>query len=248
MLETESKPVTCYKAPPITEAVVEMHFGDVLSESARKRTSGKVARFYPTEVQEGLINLQLNPAARKAEFIDEDKWLKRATEDQTEILLIKSNVLTWSQLAPYATWDQFSERIRRDIDVIAVRPRRIVTRIGMRYINRIDIPASGDSVGQYEGYLQGGISMPPIIPPPSAYTWHYETRHEDVPCRSVIKSATVIPIVPNTNAIMLDIDLIADVVPARFEEMWELLQQLRHLKNTLFESIITDKAREIFSS
>ena len=55
------------------------------------------------------------------------------------------------------------------------------------------------------------------------------------------------PVKPNTVALVLDIDVFrAEDLPATEAQLWEQLEQLRHAKNFVFESCITDEARRLF--
>src|SRR6202007_3259742 len=77
-----------------------------------------------------------------------------STEDQTQIVLAWPAQFVFSQLAPYPGWDVFFERFRRDWGLWKrTLGYRKITRIGVRYINRIDIPAAITPIIQQEDYL-----------------------------------------------------------------------------------------------
>jgi len=64
----------------------------------------------------------------------------------------------------------------------------------------------------------------------------------------VIVNASTIPSPLIDHAsLLLDIDLFREqALPQKDEDIWELFGLLRRQKNVLFESFITDRARELF--
>jgi uncharacterized protein (TIGR04255 family) len=193
------------------------------------------------------VTAHIEPERRKAEFQDVPQT-RFASNDQTDAIVVSPDGLLWTRLAPYPGWDVFAERVARDLK-LAIKHLSIgkPSRIGMRFINRIDVPATGDVV-RYEDYLAINIDLPPQISSVDNYGWRFECPFPTLGLRAVLQSAVVEPEVPSHLSFLLDIDVIAmNELPADLDSMLSHLEKMRTLKNELFELSIRDKAREQFS-
>lgn len=64
---------------------------------------------------------------------------------------------------------------------------------------------------------------------------------------SRITSSIADPIVPNTQAFLLDIDVFKEEdLPLSGGKLWETIDKVRAKKNRIFEACITQKTRELF--
>jgi uncharacterized protein (TIGR04255 family) len=71
--------------------------------------------------------------------------------------------------------------------------------------------------------------------------------YDDVKAQCIINETLVPPEVPNTVAVVLDIDLFREVdIPQEPEGLWSLFDELRHKKDEIFLGCITDRMREAF--
>jgi uncharacterized protein (TIGR04255 family) len=71
---------------------------------------------------------------------------------------------------------------------------------------------------------------------------------EEVKAIAIINQALVPPLIPDTTAIMLDIDLYRDSdVPQSESEIWAAFAQLREGKNLIFNASLTEKAKGLIS-
>lgn len=150
---------------------------------------------------------------------------------------------TFNRLKPYPHWELFRAEARRVWESYCsfAHPVR-VTRLALRYINRFDLPAHA----QFEDYL----NTLPAVAPPISQSWgrflmRVEIPQPDIDAELVLTEAMVEPQIPNTGAIVLDIDLFrsVDLAPDS-ESMWDAFETLRERKNEIFEACITDKVRE----
>src|SRR5258708_13527192 len=130
-----------YPRAPITEAVFEILLGKSLDDP----TCAKVKTAFQNEHRLGNDGahheVQRDAASKRAEFKEAGRGFRFATLDQTDILVISNNRFSVSKLAPYLGWEPFRERAERDWrifrGIVGYQP---IARIGVRYINRIDIP------------------------------------------------------------------------------------------------------------
>lgn len=237
-----------YPFPPITEAVVEFRFEDVLDEAKQVKLSEKLAKHYPNQSVNVVKGVKVDLASSKVEFQDGDKSYRRSNNDENEIVIIGSQGLVISQLASYPSWDHFYRRIRRDREIAQkVLGYCKLRQIGVRYINRIDVPIDEDGLARHEDYLRLQIQLPPEYPDNIGYALSVQLPLQELKSVANINSGAVSSPMPNFASFTLDIDVVRVVdVPQRDDDIYELLSDMRKEKNKLFESFITDLARERF--
>lgn len=154
---------------------------------------------------------------------------------------------TVGKLAPYHGWDLFrAEAVRLwNIYRMATHPLAI-TRIAVRYINRLDLPLPS---GDLEEYLKTAPRTSPDLPQAlSGFFMQLQVPQDDLKAMLVLNEALVPPPSADSVSVLLDIDLFRVVdLPADEEGVWALLDQLRLRKNEVFEACITDRTRELIS-
>jgi uncharacterized protein (TIGR04255 family) len=235
-----------YPNPPITEAVIEMRFAGALKDDDRRKAATKFKAHYPNE------GLHVRPTFlldlhEKAIQVAEEQVIRRSNRDENEIVLIGSNNFIVSQLAVYPGWSYFFDRFKRDWSLWRkqVGYRRI-ERIGVRYINRIDIPVENGIV-RHECYLNIYIQMPPVLDRVAEYSLQAEVHLPDLQCTAKVNSASVPSPLPESIAFVLDVDIGRTIdVPQKDDEIYDFLAQVRLKKNEIFEACVTDAARERF--
>jgi uncharacterized protein (TIGR04255 family) len=234
-----------YVAAPITEAVAEVRFAGGADLRVLQKLSRKVADFYPNEVQQKARGVSVDFVAEAASFTDEEDIIRRSSTDEANILVLRNNAVSVSRLAPYTQWNDFRARIERDLGLaLKSRPKSAVTRVGLRYINRLDIPLRG-TVGPYEEYLNLHVRIPELIDGVGSFGLVFQTVHNDFGIR--VQSGLTDAPVPDTAAVVLDIDVYKlEQMRSDLPEIMGLLDALRVEKNLLFEAFITDSARALF--
>lgn len=244
MAETMAQTSRLYEAPPITEAVIEIRFADRLSFRELQALSRKLARDYPKETVEAVRSANINFAAKEVSFVDEAQQIRRSTNEQVDIAMLKPDAFSFSRLAPYTGWEEFQRRVLRDLTALLSGFRRTIERIGVRYINRIDVPVEGDRTYHVQ-YFNVFIAVPPEFQGLSTYNLSFETDFAEH--KLVVHAGRVEAPVPNTCAFVLDIDVLAlKDVPQAIGGIEDRLARMRAVKNTVFESLITPQTRELF--
>ncbi len=130
-----------------------------------------------------------------------------------------------------------------------------MTRIGLRYINRIDIPladltkkVNGRPVLRMEDYLRFYPQFPEDVFGPSNYIaaqQRFEIGADD--CIGLLNLVSAPPALLNHMSLVLDLDISREKsVPQNYDALWELIERMRHHKNRLFETVITDRSRALF--
>jgi uncharacterized protein (TIGR04255 family) len=122
-----------------------------------------------------------------------------------------------------------------------------VTRIALRYINRIYIP---QTVYELSDYFRLYPQIPEKIPQDiNGFFMQFQMPQKDLAANAlaVINLASAQMREDGAQSVALDIDLFTacELEPSS-EEIFSLLEIIRTRKNELFEACITDKSRELF--
>ena len=152
----------------------------------------------------------------------------------------------FSRLAPYQHWAAFSDeamrlwRIFKDM----AKPETI-SRIGLRFINRIELPA-GD--GEFERFIDPAPKSPRDMDLPFFGFMHQESfAVPDSPYAVNLIRTIQPPIGSGGFAIIIDIDVFTLQGGVYKEDrIMEMLEEMRWLKNKTFFGSVTDVALEVF--
>ena len=165
----------------------------------------------------------------------------------TEIAQFRVDGFTFSKTVPYTTWEEVSDEAFRlwKVYVDAAKPRQ-VSRVAVRYINQMQLPAVKD-LGEY---LTAPIQLPEPIP---QMIREFLTRvcvHDDKRNASAVIVQALEPRVddPNTISLLLDIDAFREIRESPDDpELPSVFAQLRQLKNEIFFASITEKIVEKYA-
>lgn len=236
-----------YPYPPIIEAVIEVRVDGLVDEADRLKVGKKLSKFYATERLQLKKTVNVDLDHDIASINPEGTVITRASADEDEQMLLGSNSFSVSQRATYPGWAKFFSRFQRDWTVWkSVIGHRKVIQIGMRFINRIDVPLV-DHVARHEDYLTLQIQLPSSYPNTNGYSLMARIPLPEVHCFAVINSGAIESPIPEHAGFLLDIDVIRQVeVPQRDADISILLEKMRHAKNNVFQALITDAARDRF--
>jgi uncharacterized protein (TIGR04255 family) len=244
-----------YKRPPITEAVIALAFSEAIEPRDLAKADGNFTKLYPHHQDTRNLDLQvLMPPPRPEIAPDttirkDEMGHRRSSNDQTQIVILWPTTFVFSQLAPYPGWDDFFERFVRDWGLWRkVVGYRKISRVGVRYINRIDIPIMGDVI-RYEEFLNLYPQIPDELGPVFAYGIQTQLACPEIDGRITINSASVPSPMLGYASLMFDQDIYKETnIPQTENGLYELLNQIHIKKNAVFEASITDRARELFNS
>ena len=242
-------PGTRYPHAPITEAVIDIQCVGVSSIEALDGINADEAGYTSGEKLfaargQMLFVPEANPVTTAS---SEPLGFLFRSDDGLHIYQARTNGFTFSRLAEYTSWGEVSAEARRLWDKYRVRatPSRI-TRIAVRYVNRLDLPLP---IKDFSDYLRTAPQLSTDLPQGlSGYFMQLQLPLPDIRGTCVINQTIIEPPVkPNTVPLVLDIDVFrAEELPVSEAQLWEQLEQLRHAKNFVFESCITDEARRLF--
>jgi uncharacterized protein (TIGR04255 family) len=237
-----------YKRPPIVEAVLEVRFGESpLDDKVMERLSKRFSERYPAPHQPS-NNVGVELSGTMLRVTQQNLGFKILSTDGGFTVSIGRNALGTSKNAPYGGWDEFIGEVRNNwSDWEKVVGWKEVSRIGVRYINRIDIPYSPTGITQLEDYFGFTVDVPESLGPLANFAINAEMPMTEKIKVVINHAATPSPLV-QTNSFLLDLDLaIEQALPTSEKALWEAIEGLRSVKNTVFEACITDRTRELFS-
>lgn len=237
-----------YPAPPIVEAVVQIHYSEPLKKPVSAKLLKRLTSAYANNVLVQGVSANVDFQNRQTNFVDADPQVRLSSDDQADVLIVQPDALTWSRLAPYQGWDALLERVARDFDVAnSLAGYRKIDRLGVRYINRIDVPTTASNLSHYEDYIRIHLSLPPFLDVINGYAWRFEKVFPDEGFIAIIQSTSVLPVIPRTSPFIFDIDVTCSQnLPVKREDVLAKLNEMRELKNNIFELSMTDKARIAF--
>ena len=246
-----------YKNPPIDEAICEFRFEP--SQDWDPTIPGKLhvelANEYSGKPQEQrALGLEWNPQEQQMSYNEGLARVQLPTEDGTRKVGVGPDLLSVHMLRPYHSellfdtsgWGEFRQRIERALDSIwkVVQPVG-VRRVGLRYINKIFIPQRLVIINEYLNSALPQVSGLPTSP--NGFVSRAEYTYPDG--IRIILSQGTIEAPENHSGYLLDLDVIWENPEyITKEEALAKAGDLRAREREIFESVITDKAREVFDA
>lgn len=240
-----------YAKPPIIEAVLEIV---VAGEIERKLQEKLVERFkatYPHATKRQAVNVKIDATAEKISVEQEPQGYRLSNEEQTEVVLVMPRAIAVARLAPYLGWDVLREQALAAWKIWkASTPGFGIERLGIRFINRIDIPVEPEQKIALQDYLTtypqiGGVTNAPL----SGYLMQVAAPTNDHQWSMTMTSTMVVPPpLLNHMSILVDIDVFrTEAIPLNEKELWPIIDSARAIKNDLFERCLTEKTRKLFA-
>ena len=240
---------------PITEALVDLHVEqDNLSFAKLQAAFGDLDFGYYLKgpIAQGRIGFKLTGDGKQPETMAESAQigLRLHSNDEKYIAQCRVNGFTLSRLPPYEDWPSLINETKKIWSIYRQRTRPIkVIRIATRFINNLQLPLMQGE--PFQKYLEKFADVPEEVP--QSLTAFYQ-RFQLVDQLSMAtvnltlaleslppgKPEPVIPVIFDIDAFVhkeLDIE---DV------ELWNILDNLRELKNRCFFSALTEPALELY--
>lgn len=241
-----------FSKAPITEALIDLRITPaegVTAADIARLSSATAERYTPKqELHTGEVSWDIGDGPT-ANVVRQHVGSRYVSEDGREILQARLEGFTFSVLRPYERWETFITEARRLWDAYRqiVLPLAI-TRVGVRYINRLDISQASIEPRDYLRTFPEISSDAPdgII----NYFMQLLLEVPEMKGVAVINQTIVPPPKPGMVSVVLDIDLSRDAsreeeVPQSEEDIWNLLEQMRVHKNAIFKACITERTKEL---
>jgi uncharacterized protein (TIGR04255 family) len=239
-----------YQKPPIIEAVCEFRFEpsspwDLTVPGLvyeKLRNNGFPKRIPVTDVE--VDNTQSEGRIRQ-EFKTVDR-VRFSREDAKAFIQVGPNRLSIHHLKPYPSWEKFEPLIGKGFDAYfgAASPKSI-QRIGLRYINRIEIEGTEVELENYFGFYPFvGDKLPQKFGP---FIVGIEIPHENSRDMLRLLLTNVVTSSPNTSGAVLDLDyFLAKPNEVALEKVFEWIDFAHNKVEEVFEACIRDPLRVIF--
>lgn len=233
---------------PIIEAIVDIKVKLPLDVDATKLRTihDLISEQYPKELEftTGTFGMKKGKAP---EVTHKGIFGYRYTSNNgKQVVQANFEGFVFSRLKPYMEWESFCKEAHRLWLLYAdfLSPE-LITRVALRYINRLGIPYSCKSLGEY-------LVTPPMIPEklPQGLSSFLNriVIHEPVLQATAIIMQTLEPVIGQEAApVVLDIDVFKE---GQFnvdgKDAWGIIGNLHDLKNKIFFESITEKTVELY--
>lgn len=241
-----------YPNPPITEALLDIRVKPInaIDIGAFEKLYEDIKEHYPKKSErlsiQGQMGFEKEEGVRLIQSSRKVDGCVYATEDGRQIIQARLDGFTINRLKPYDNWRTLkneAHRVWKKYQVL-VEPAQI-TRVALRYINRIEIPMP---IGDFKEYILtvpeiahglpqelAGYFMRLVIPEPRLEAYAIIVQTIEKPKDGKLP-------------LVFDIDVAKNVVlDSRDEQAWNMLESLRQLKNRIFERSLTRKTKKLFS-
>jgi uncharacterized protein (TIGR04255 family) len=243
-------PERSYRKPPVVEALCEIYFADstwddTIPGAFYERVKDEFPRKQQREIQEAQITLGQGTASAGVQRLP--PWMQFLSENSNLMIQVAENLLVVNQLPPYRHFEDWEQVVYKALDVYeeVALPQR-VARIGLRYINRIEISGTKISMEDY-------FTIYPQLPQSLGNTHGPFLVRVEVPQAEqghtvLITFGTPVPPQPmeGKQAFMLDLyDMASLDIPLDEIELKKEIQRAHNNVVMAFEDSITDQLRDL---
>lgn len=168
------------------------------------------------------------------------------SSNENKIVQVRLDGFTFNKLKPYGKWEVFRDEARELWKLYCQTTNPVkITRLGLRYINRIEIPLP---ISDFKEYI---LTTPEIAPNLPQALEHFFIQlvipNPDIPAKAIITQTMQPPVNNQILPLILDIDVFHEAeYPVDKLEIWDVFEKLCIFKNEIFFSSITDKTKELF--
>lgn len=239
-----------YKNPPIVEALCEFQFisGQPWDFTIHGLYYEKISKEFPDKQQQMGIGIRVKQEAGaiQHEVLQSPDRMQFFRKDKTALVQVGSDLLTVNHLKPYPTWEKFKPLIIDNLNkYYEVADTKGFKRIGLRYINKIDIPEKSiETTDYFNFYPHIPVELPQIH---EAFNIRVEIPHQENRDRILLTFGSTVSEKPDMLSFLLDLDYVM-VMPEKvpLEQASEWLEQAHAIIEKAFEACITDKCRKLF--
>jgi uncharacterized protein (TIGR04255 family) len=239
-----------YTKAPITESIIHV---SAVTEAAPEELQTLISRLagdYPQQESLATIDVMMNTTGGAEKVEQHAQGYRLRSTDQSDIVIIFPDGVAAARLAPYLGWTHLRERAR---SIWAQWPRnkafRGLKRLGIRHVNRVDVPLKKIKTLDIDSYIKFGPHVPTFPKEPLTGYLVQATRPTGLENWSVSITSTMMPSPPLIDHIsfVLDIDVFrTEQIPCDDAALWNCIDAVRPLKNAIFEACITDETRKLF--
>jgi uncharacterized protein (TIGR04255 family) len=245
---------TTFPNAPITEAILDIRVelsNDINLETLEKfHSHNDIKKCFPVKKRRESFTggVELSPEGKISALPTSGGPDGYLFQSPTEKKIVQARIdgYTFNKLKPYEDWNTFRSEAHKlwDIYYRITNPVKI-TRIALRYINRIEIPIP---IKNFNEYILTTPEIAPKLPQAlSQFFMRLEIPNPDIQAIAII-TQTMENLTENQRLpLIFDIDVIHETVSKYNEtEIWDKFEQLRIFKNDIFFDSLTEKTKELF--
>ncbi|MBU2622318.1 MAG: TIGR04255 family protein [Proteobacteria bacterium] len=238
-----------YKNPPLVEALCEFYFqGSHWDDAVPGLLYEKIKPSYPQRRQLEQVGVKIDISA-ESESITKKRGQPRiqfVSDDKSRLVQMAKDLLVVNHLKPYPQFEKWEPDIEAILkEYVSLTQPSGIARFGVRYINNIVLPYTSirmedyfriypqlpEAVGQSHGPFMLRIEIP------GKTTGH----------RFLATFGNSAPQAPDSLAFMLDLyDIYDGGMPLECKNIHDEIRKAHDNVETVFESAITDKLRDLF--
>ena len=228
--------------PPLREALVDVRLRDEIPAAIIPKFRAPKGFPVVTTMKQG--QFQFNVGVNKpseAHVVQEAILGQRYDrEDGSEVVQLRRNGITYSALKNYPGWEVLRDSAREIWrDFITLTDDIVVSRLAVRYVNTITIPAGADM----DEYLTNGPRVPALLPQVVTSFMHRML----IPIEELKLNVIVTQTLEHASPVILDIDVFTErSFEALSDEIWTTLDELRGIADRTFFSSLTEKVIESY--
>jgi uncharacterized protein (TIGR04255 family) len=242
--------------PPIIEAVIGfdcMMLPTFDLESIDISEEGELVRDYPQHRKQFVHQSQIKHDGENPPEVKNNtgmEALQMISADNHQLLQFRKGGFSFNRLAPYSSLDNYIRDIESGWRIFCklIKPES-VRKVSLRYINRLPLPM--EKGGHLD--LSKFLKNPPQVPGDSGMAFQNFSHQYQAIEQSTSNMVNIVLASERAEGehlpIILDITVFRDVEiqSENFEQLHEVLESLRDLKNRVFHNSITKECRQLFN-
>lgn len=240
---------TTYSSPPIIEAVCEFRLtrNTAWDPAVPGLIYEQLKEHFPLREQRIIQEIQISGGTEGPR--EERRILERAlflTNDKRSFVQVGQHILAVNRLKPYLSWGEFKPQIELGFDTLSkVVEIAGLERIGLCYINRIEIPGERVDLDEYFDFRPFvGERLPQDL---SSILLGCQFAFEEDRDRCQVRLRDAVADESSNSAFLLDIDYSTAVAESiRPAEALEWVDEAHQHVEDVFEGCISDALRTLF--
>ncbi|MEQ8455544.1 MAG: TIGR04255 family protein [Sandaracinaceae bacterium] len=222
------------ETPPIVEALIDIQVEAEPDLDALRGLHAGLKTDYPhlLEGRQEHVTVRRDGAATQFDHLQRQRGFAVASANHERLVQFRDDGFTFNWLGPYESWVSLRDEARRTFAVYfdVIGPQAI-SRIGVRYVNRIEIPEGVELSTVTKLHAQ----VPPGLPQSVGGEMLRVLLKFEPRTIALVSSLVEAQPDPSGFACVLDIDVFQQKpLPLDLEGVWERLEELREVKNKVF--------------
>jgi uncharacterized protein (TIGR04255 family) len=241
-----------YTRAPIAEAVIDLNvsFGELPSIDRIEQFAQQFRIDFPQIQRINALSMFVGQNGEdglmSSNTTSDPLGIRMTNAKGDRVLQLRRQGFSYSHLHPYSEWATFTAEMKPLWSrYVAEFAPASVTRLAVRFINRITVPQGVD--------LDVYLNVTPrllhgVCSDVEGYFLQLVLPQRDLgeEWRAIINTGLEAAPLPDVMSVLLDIDLFcAETFEVDENKIWNVLNQLRDRKNDIFEAAITDEVRRM---